>query len=139
MRSIDQAPQITHQPPSRRWPKMGGRYGASSDGSSEYQSRRPNTSQREREQQTIAEAVRAVKQRQTDKETTNTSGEYQRSASRGGDSGRSINLGAAADRLVSSVITADEAVADLVAEQLIEQIRKANEEEIEELIEDGRY
>lgn len=120
---------------------MGGRYGASSDGSSEYQSRRPSTTQHEREQQTIAEAVRTVKQRQEEGENTNTdtSGEYQREASHGGGSGRSINIGAAADRLVSSVITADEAVADLVAEQLIEQIRQANEEEIEELIEDDRY
>lgn len=39
---------------------MGGRYGASDDGSSDYQDRRPAEADRSAEQQTIAEAVHAV-------------------------------------------------------------------------------
>lgn len=49
---------------------------------------------------------------------------------------RSRWIGRTADTIVSSVIDADATVADLVAEQLVEQIRRANEEE---LVNDDRY
>ncbi len=43
---------------------MGGRYGGDDDGSSEYQDRRPDETDRSTEQQTIAEAVQAVADQQ---------------------------------------------------------------------------
>lgn len=43
---------------------MGGRYGASDDGSSEYQDRWPDKADRSAEQQTIAEAMQADTDRQ---------------------------------------------------------------------------
>lgn len=122
---------------------MGGRYGASSDGSSDYQDRRPGSSKREPEQQTVAEAVREVTQRHQQSsdrsatQDTNAGSKYQRSArSRANNHDRSRRIGRAADTIVSSVIDVDAAVADLVAEQLVEQIRRANEEE---LVDDDRY
>lgn len=117
---------------------MGGRYGASSDGSSDYQDRRPSIDEREPEQQTVAEAVREVTQRQqtssdhtTQDSTASAGSEYQRSArSRTDTRGRSRTIGRAAHRIVSSVIDVDATMADLVAEQLVEQIRRVNEEEL---------
>lgn len=116
---------------------MGGRYGAADDGSSDYQDRRPGSSKREPEQQTVAEAVREVTQHQQQSsdqavtQDTSAGSEYQRSArSRTDTRGRSRMMGRAADRIVSSVIDVDAMVADLVAEQLVEQIYRVNEEEL---------
>lgn len=55
---------------------MGGRYGASDDGSSDYQDRRPDDADRSADQQTIADAVRAAadKHQQTNTGTGGTGG-----------------------------------------------------------------
>lgn len=124
---------------------MGGRYGASSDGSSDYQDRRPGSSKREPEQQTVAEAVREVTQRHQQSndrsatQDTNAGSKYQHSARSQTDTrgrSRASPIGRGVNTIVVSMIDVDAAVADLVAEQLVEQIRKANEEE---LVDDDRY
>lgn len=123
---------------------MGGRYGASSDGSSAYQDRRPAQSEREPEQQTVAEAVRSVTQQQQqaaqsptetqdqDRSThTSTQSSTPTAGSHSGTGGRNrspLDLGDSVTSLVSTVTDADDAVADVIASNLIELIRQANDE-----------
>ncbi len=119
---------------------MGGRYGAADDGSSDYQDRRPDWGAREREQQTVAEAVRSVMQRQETNDRSRTQDTDDSTDQSGtGDTVRSAadrtysyssSIGQAVDQLITGVMETDEIVTDLVVEQLVEQIRRANEEEL---------
>lgn len=122
---------------------MGGRYGANNDGSSEYQERRPDQSERKPEQQTVAEAVRSVTQQQQtadDVDSTRTQSTSDRPTDQQtiADAGRSASdstqrrpqLGGTrgVDQLVSTMTDADDSVADVIAENLTDLIRRANEE-----------
>ncbi|WP_248911027.1 hypothetical protein [Halocatena marina] len=116
---------------------MGGRYGASDDGSSEYQDRRPTDTDRSAEQQTVADAVQAVAdQHQTGDEsdvgsrsnepghgttetgTTQWSSQHPLTAIRS-SSGSSSS---------STLHDVDSAIAEYVADQIEENVRWAVEE-----------
>lgn len=116
---------------------MGGRYGASSDGSSDYQSRRPNGSDRDPEQQTVAEAVRNVRRRQrgSAREGRSNGPSAERAEANQTDSGtgrRGIGLEAATRRIVSTTVAVDKHVADVVASSIVTQIQHADDQILEE-------
>lgn len=97
---------------------MGGRYGGSDDGSSDYQDRRPDWGERTREseQRTVAEAVRSVMQRQQGETDANE-----------GSSRSRPQVRPNVDQLVSTTTDAGDSVADVIAGNLTDIIRRANE------------
>ena len=124
---------------------MGGRYGGSDDGSSDYQSRQPDDDDLADEQQTVADAVQAVADRYHDDgephsteptqsahddSESDTDGTSQReSPSSDTDSqhpltafgGSSVNSG------LDTLTDIDEGIADQVAKQLTERVREATD------------
>ncbi|WP_330633794.1 hypothetical protein [Halocatena halophila] len=111
---------------------MGGRYGGTTDGSSGAPSRRPEGSSGDSDQQTIAEAVRSVRQRQSK------SGQRDGSSAGGGSwpdpstAQPSIDLTAATSKIIGSTLSVDERIADVVASSIVDQIKNADEDVLED-------
>jgi hypothetical protein len=117
---------------------MGGRYGGSDDGSDEYQDRRPKNDDLADEQQTVAEAVQAVAERQHSADGESNSGyadDSGHSADRGGDSGRdsghhpftSLRPGTSSTSDSATLQDVDQQIAEYVADQLTESVEWAVE------------
>jgi hypothetical protein len=110
---------------------MGGRYGASDDGSSDYQDRRPDDDDRSADQQTIAEAVQAVADQQPADDGADRSGRADDDASGGGDSGQhpftTLRPGTSqAGRTTLQEV--DQTIAEYVADKLTGTVEEAVEE-----------
>lgn len=127
---------MRNRPTRWREPDMGGRYGASDDGSSDYQDRRPDEDDRSDEQQTIAEAVQAVADQQQADDSPNTSRRTDDDDSSNGDSNVSssgqhpfTNIRARSGRSSGSTLKdIDNAIAEYVADQLTETVEWSVEE-----------
>lgn len=110
---------------------MGGRYGASDDGSSDYQDRRPDWGSRDSEQQTIAEAVRAVMQRQQRRPTDATDSRSRATETVDNSSRMRPQIKRSnVDQLVKTLTDTDDSIADIIAGNLTDLIRRANEEPV---------
>jgi hypothetical protein len=119
---------------------MGGRYGASDDGSSEYQSRQPTDDDLGAEQQTVADAVHAVADQYQDDKDDNGEAAFESahndSESDGGESDGSDDDGqhpltafggSSANSGLDALADIDEGIADHVAKRLTERVREAVE------------
>jgi hypothetical protein len=109
---------------------MGGRYGASDDGSSDYQDRRPDDDDRSDEQQTIADAVHAVADQQHSGETETTSGRADADSRSGGESGQHpfTTLRPGTTRTGKTTLRdVDQTIAEYVAEKLTGTVEEAVE------------
>lgn len=111
---------------------MGGRYGASDDGSSDYQDRRPDDDDRRDEQQTIAEAVQAVADQQHADENKNAGKRTENDASSGERSGQhpftAIRHRGTSRSRGTTLQEVDQKIAEYVADQLTGTVEQAVEE-----------
>jgi hypothetical protein len=111
---------------------MGGRYGGSTDGSSDYQSRQPDDDDLADEQQTVADAVQSVAEQYHDDSERESDGANQHGSSSsdtdsqhpltafGGQ--RSVNSG------LDTLADIDEGIADQLAKRVTERVKEAVEE-----------
>jgi hypothetical protein len=109
---------------------MGGRYGASDDGSSDYQDRRPDDDDRSAEQQTIAEAVQTVADQQPTADGS-TSGRQDDDGSSDSSSGQHPFTTLRPDSTSTDRATlqdVDQTIAEYVADQLTGTVEEAVEE-----------
>jgi hypothetical protein len=119
---------------------MGGRYGGSDDGSDEYQDRRPTDDDLADEQQTVAEAVHAVAERQRIAESESSSGhdddsgrnDGRESGNGGSGSGHhpftSLRPSTGNSSDSATLQDVDQKIAEYVADQLTESVEWAVEE-----------
>jgi hypothetical protein len=112
---------------------MGGRYGASDDGSSDYQDRRPDDDDRSDEQQTIAEAIQAVadQQQAANRSTSGRTDDDGNSDGGDADSGQHpfTTLRPGTNSTGSSTLQdIDQQIAEYVADELVEGVRWTVEE-----------
>jgi hypothetical protein len=125
---------------------MGGRYGGADDGSDAYQDRRPDDDDLADEQQTVAEAVRAVAERQQSTDGESNSGHNDDSGHSdgrgrgdgGSDSGNGSGSGHHPFTLLrpgtnstsgsATLQDVDQQIAEYVADQLTESVEWAVEE-----------
>lgn len=106
---------------------MGGRYGASDDGSSDYQDRRPEQDDRSDEQQTIAEAVQAVADQQHSGESKTTSRRAEADDSSGQHPFTTLRHGTNSTGR-TTLQDVDQTIAEYVADQLTGTVEEAVEE-----------
>jgi hypothetical protein len=124
---------------------MGGRYGGSTDGSSDYQSRQPDDDDLSDEQQTVADAVHAVADQHQDDTDDNgeaaSEGAHNDSESGGDTTSQSERAGrdnsgqhpltafggSSANSGLDALADIDEEIADHVAKRLTERVRETVE------------
>jgi hypothetical protein len=106
---------------------MGGRYGGNDDGSDAYQDRRPDDDDLADEQQTIAEAVHAVAERQQSADSDSSSGHDADSGS-GNHPFTSLRPGTSSTSGSATLQDVDQQIAEYVADQLTESVEQAVEE-----------
>jgi hypothetical protein len=112
----------------RRWREMGGRYGGSDDGSSEYQDRRPDADDRQAEQQTIAEAVQAISDRHQQQTDQSESGGGDRSDSGNQHPFTSVGSGNNATSGRTTVQNSDSVLGEYFADKLTDSVQEGVED-----------